>query len=361
RGRLRVDRAVAHAVDPPRVTPGTVLDPFHQPASSPIAWTRGNLGEALPGVCTPLSWSVFGPPTDLGIRRGFQRIGALRAAEARTPDEIGERFATIVHGWGVGNIDLMARMAKRLPGVDPEQMERQLFGEVRDVARHPTMRRYPIVATRMPVEVTTSLRRVREARSAAEQWWRGVVGALDRPGASIDSVRAALRAASGHFAENMALHTTISMIGSGVFDAVAALAASAGEAHSAASLVTGYGTVEETRVAVDLWALSRGSLGLGEFLARHGYHAPDAGQLHTRVWREAPHDVLALAARYRSLPPERSPEALSRRQQRARTDAERALLTALPRRRRAPARLLLALAERFVPHREVGKAGYLLA
>jgi pyruvate,water dikinase len=202
---------------------------------------------------------------------------------------------------------------------------------------------------------------VRAARGAVEAWWRASVRALDGAFASVDLARSVMRAAEHHFVEHMALHTTISMVGSGVYDAVAALAAEAGPGHSAAALVTGYGTVEETLVAADLWALSRGTLGIDVFLDRHGYHAPDAGQLHTRVWREQPAVVLALAQSYRAMPEDRSPAELSRRQGAAREGAERALLRALPRLRRGRARLLLALAARYVPHREVGKAGYLMA
>ena len=331
--------------------------PLHIPAPGAVAWTRGNLGEALPGLCTPLSWTFFGPATEDGIRGGFHLIGALSAAEVPIPAEVGERFVTPIHGWPTANIDMMARMAERLPGVDPAQIEKELFGEVRDIPRHPTKRRYPAVAAKMPVAVATCLRRVRASRAAAEAWWRC---ALTAPLTEADAQRV-LREARPLFVQNMLLHTVISMLASGVYEKVDLLARAAGPPHSAPQLVTGYGSVEETRVAADLWALSRGELSLETVLDRHGWHGINNGQLHVTVWREEPEHVRALAARFRELPDEQSPDRLGERQRTLRQQAEAALLADLPRRSRPPARLTLTMAQKFVAHREVGKAGYLIA
>ncbi|HEY1968295.1 MAG TPA: PEP-utilizing enzyme [Pseudonocardia sp.] len=337
-------------------------DPLHQPGRPDTAWTRGNLGEALPGVCTALGWTFFGSATEAGIRRGFRRIGALRRAEAPIPAEVSERFCTVMHGWGSSNIDLMARMAERMPGVDPEQMERQLFGEVRAVRRHPTRRRYAVIAVMMPVELMTALGRVRRTRARTEKWWRHLVGTFADPHAvPPGQALATILQAHARFSANMAVHTTISMIGSGLFDQITALAQAAGPGHSAAQLVTGHGRLEETRIATDLWAVSRGTLELAAFLERHGYQGPDAGQLHVRVWREDPAPLRQLARTYAELPDSRCPTNLARTQTATRRRAEAALLRALPAHRRIGARILLALTARFVPHRESGKAGYLMA
>jgi phosphohistidine swiveling domain-containing protein len=337
-------------------------DPLHQPGGPDTAWTRGNLGEALPGVCTALGWTFFGPATEAGIRLGFRRVGALRRAEAVVPAEVSERFCTVIHGWGSSNIDLMARMAERIPGVDPEQMERQLFGTVREAGRHPTRCRYAAIAVKMPLELVTALRRVRRTRARTETWWRQVVRTFEdpyavAPGHAVDTILEA----RARFSANMAVHTTISMIGSGLFDQITAVADAAGPEHSASRLVTGHGMVEETRIAADLWAVSRGTLELAVFLEQHGYQGPDAGQLHVRVWREDPATLHRLAETYAELPDARSPVVLAHNQTASRRRAEAALLRALPAHRRLGTRLLLTLAARFVPHRESGKAGYLMA
>jgi phosphohistidine swiveling domain-containing protein len=337
-------------------------DPLHQPGGPDTAWTRGNLGEALPGVCTALGWTFFGSATEAGIRLGFRRLGALRRAEAQTPAEVSECFCTVIRGWGASNIDLMARMAERMPGVDPEQMERQLFGDVRAVARHPTRRRYAAIAVKMPVELMTALRRVRRTRAQTETWWKQVVRTFEDP-YTVDLRRAVdtILEARVRFSANMAVHTTISMIGSSLFDQITAIADAAGPEHSASQLVTGHGMVEETRIAADLWAVSRGTLEFATFLEQHGYQGPDAGQLHVRVWREDPAPLRRLVETYAELPDARSPAILAHNQTASRHRAEAALLQALPAHRRVGTRTLLALAARFVPHRESGKAGYLMA
>lgn len=337
------------------------MDPLHEIGGTDVAWTLGNTSEALPGVATALSWTFFGPACEAGMRRGFVNLGALRRDEEPIPADVGERFTAAVHGRMAGNIDLMARMAERLPGIGPEKVEEQLFGEVRDVPRAPTRRRYPVVAARMPVELLTAPRRLRATRAATHAWWARTVPGLASDAAGPDAARAALRTAAELFARNMALHTTVSMIGSGVFEEIEALAARAGDGHAAGALVTGHGSVEETRIAADLWRVSRDELPLEEFLRHHGWQGPDAGQLHQRVWRENPEAVQRLVTTYRGVPDTRSPATLAQRQRAAREAAEAQLLAALPTRDRLRARALLALAARWIGARETGKAGYVTA
>lgn len=340
------------------------MDPLHEIGGTNVAWTLGNTSEALPGVATALSWTFFGPACEKGMRRGFVNLGALRRDEEPVPADVGERFTAAVHGRFAGNIDLMARMAERLPGVGPEKVEQQLFGEVRDVERHPTRARYPVVAARMPVELLTALRRLRRLRQETHAWWAATVPGLiagDGPGAaSVQDARRALRTASDLFARNMALHTTVSMIGSGLFEQIEALAENAPGEHSASVLVTGYGSVEETAIARDLWRVSRDEKTVDGFLAHHGWQGPDAGQLHQRPWRENRAAVQRLVETYRGMAEDRSPVAVAARQQAAREAAERALLAALPRVERVRARILLGLASRWIGARETGKAGYVI-
>jgi len=337
-------------------------DPLNELVPSRVAWTMGNTSEALPGVATALSWTFFGPACEAGMRRGFYNLGALRRHELPIPSEAQRRFSAVTHGRFAGNIDLMAQMAERLPGIEPEKVEQQLFGEVRDVARNPTRSRYPVVAVRMPAELLTALGRLRRSREETHAWWNLAIEALGDPSrSSVARARVTIREAGEMFARNMALHTTVSMIGSGLFEQIEALVGRAGSAHPAGALVTGYGTVEETRIARDLWSVSRDEVSLGTFLRRHGWQGPDAGQLHQRVWREHPEPVRRLVETFRGMPDDASPAALAQRQQRLREEAEVDVLARLGRGRRLQARAMLALASRWIGGRETGKAGYLLA
>src|SRR6185369_6232452 len=56
----------------------TMDDTVHTPACDPaVAWTTINASEALPGVVTPLTWSIYHDP---GGRRGPAVERVLRAA-----------------------------------------------------------------------------------------------------------------------------------------------------------------------------------------------------------------------------------------------------------------------------------------
>jgi pyruvate,water dikinase len=102
-----------------------------------------------------------------------------------------------------------------------------------------------------------------------------------------------------------------------------------------------------------------GRLPEATFVARHGYHGPDEGELSGRSWRQDPSPLRGLVAAYADLDGERRPAVVEATRQARRRQAEAALMAALPRSRRAAARALLAMAARYLPLREVGKAAFL--
>jgi phosphohistidine swiveling domain-containing protein len=108
----------------------------------------------------------------------------------------------------------------------------------------------------------------------------------------------------------------------------------------------------------DLWALSRSGVDLDTFLLRHGFHGPDEGQMASRVWREDPGPLRALAERYSGLGEDADPAAVERRQAAQRAAAEAELLDAVGRLRAPGTRLLLRIARAIIPQREIGKANY---
>jgi pyruvate,water dikinase len=142
-----------------------------------------------------------------------------------------------------------------------------------------------------------------------------------------------------------------------LFDQVVRLAEQAGDPELAARLMAGQGSHAELAMVGDLWSLSRETLSLDGFLARHGYHGPLEGEIASRVWREDASPVTSLAERYRAS--EDSPDQVADRNATARATARASLMRALPPARRAQARLVLALADRYLPLRGVGKVAFL--
>src|SRR5581483_7646754 len=77
------------------------------------------------------------------------------------------------------------------------------------------------------------------------------------------------------------------------------------------------------------------------------------------TWRDDPEFLEGLLDRYRTMSDELSPENREHDRASERHRAEAELLAGLPRHQRPKARLLLRLARRYIPLREVGKVAFL--
>ncbi|MGH9003586.1 MAG: PEP-utilizing enzyme, partial [Acidimicrobiia bacterium] len=154
----------------------------------------------------------------------------------------------------------------------------------------------------------------------------------------------------------------VSMLAQGIYEQLHKLCAAAGRPGLETRLMTGYGaSFEETRLMADLWAVSRGTLALDAFLAAHGYHGPAEGEISSRSWRDDPSPLTALVATYRGMDESASPVAVEGRQRRERESATAELLGTLRGPRRGAARVLVNVASRYIPLREVGKTAFLQA
>jgi pyruvate,water dikinase len=332
-------------------------DPLHWESTDPrVLWSPGNVSEAIPGVSTTLNWSFVGDAIELASRRAFASIGVLSRAEVTLGSRAEDRLIVAFFGRAVANIDQMRIIGDRLPGTSANGIEEQLFGLVRPGAEnHPSYRRWPVVAVRLPAVAARLVRNQRQARRAMQQWWRGHV--LEPP-VNADSARALLVDAGLRYRQVFELSVVASMLASALYDQVTALASTAGCARLEQRLVTGYAGMEETALLRDLWALSRRHCDLDTFLLRHGFHGPDEGQMASRVWREDPVPLLALADHYARLDDDDHPGRVEGRQQASRSAAEAELAARLGPLRTPGARVLLRLARQLIPQREVGKANY---
>lgn len=337
-----------------------MFDPLHQESGPTTRWTTVNTAEALPGVPTPLGWTMWNHPLERAMRGAFCDIGCLPPSAVRVAERVEDRYSGIFFGRFTANLSQMRAMGDLMPGTSADALERQLLGGVGEGAvSRPTKRRYPVVAVKMPAQAIRLPKLLHARRREIDQWWRATVA----PGAIADgrAARARFKEALQHFETVMRPHSVATMLAQGVYEQVSKLASSAGLPGTETRLTTGFGQMEETALMADLWAVSRDRLGLEEFLARHGYHGPAEGEVSTRSWREDPSPLKSLLETYRTMDDSAAPSEVEAGRIAEREAATAALLARLPKARRPAAKILLAAAKRHIPLREVGKAAFLQA
>ena len=112
-------------------------------------WSNVNVGEALPGVATPFTWSVAGAFSEAGFRRAFAALGC------RVPKHA--RLVGNVHGRFYLNLTQFMRIAAQVPFLDPRTLVElgggwggdELAVQVQDVSRRGFYARLPITASRL--------------------------------------------------------------------------------------------------------------------------------------------------------------------------------------------------------------------
>lgn len=117
----------------------------HEPGT---VWSNLNVGEALPGVATPLTWSVLSNFSDFGFRKAFAALGCS------VPK--GASFVGNFRGRIYLNLTELAEVASQVPGLSPRNVLPLGGGaEVdrleRDVKSKPSLRfvsRLPLTAAR---------------------------------------------------------------------------------------------------------------------------------------------------------------------------------------------------------------------
>jgi pyruvate,water dikinase len=339
-----------------------MTDPLHQESGPDTRWTTVNTAEALPGVPTPLAWTLWNHPLERAMRGAFCDIGCLAPSAVRVAERVDDRYSAIFYGRFTANIDQMRAMGDLMPGTSADAIEEQILGGVGGGpggTSVPTRRRYPVVAAKMPVQALRIPKVLAGLRAEVDAWWRATVA----PGAMPDgrAARARFKAAIHHYETVMRPHSVATMLAQALYDQLSKLAAAAGKPGLETRLTTGYGHMEETALMADLWAVSRDRLGMDRFLAAHGYHGPAEGEISSRSWREDPSPLQALLATYRTMDDSAAPTAVEAERVAEREAATAALLAGLAPVRRPAAKVLLGAARRHIPLREVGKASFLQA
>ncbi|HEX3614789.1 MAG TPA: PEP-utilizing enzyme [Sporichthyaceae bacterium] len=335
-------------------------DPVHSVSAPGLHWTTANIGEAAPGVLTPLGWSLWGPATEQATRTAFHRVGAATRAEARLPAADDERFMRAFYGRGAAQVEFLARMGDRIPGTSGAAIAAQVFGAVPDgLAFTPTRRRYPVVAVRMPSAFLRMPGLLRAAALQTEHWWRDQV--RQGPELDLDQALAQLAAGARRFQDNITLQaSTLFCVVQPLYEVLDRLVRSLGLGDVTA-LAGGYGEVPEAEIVTGLWRASRGEVPLEDLLLRHGFHGAREGEIASRVWREEPASLVRLMGDYAARDDADDPRLRGAQLQQDRQELERQIVAAVPPARRASTRAILAMGRRMIPLRGVAKASYLQA
>jgi pyruvate,water dikinase len=337
--------------------PREVWDPLHAPRALDGTWTTCNIGEALPGVPTPLGWAIWCVPAQQSVLNAFYAIGALKRSETRLSPDPDDQFIWAFYGRGAINVDVMAGFADRIPGTSGPALAEQWLGRCPEhLVAHPVYRRYPVSAVKLGALFATIGKKVSRAAKETDDWYKASIARV----AHLDEREATALFAEAYksFGDNVTVQG-LSLFGviPAVFAQIMTIAAKAGVDGTA--IMGGYGSHAETEIVNDLWAAGRGTLPFDELVARHGYHGPLEGEMSARVWREDPEPLRKIVEDYAKLPDSRNPALLATELVERRQALEAELLQKLPRHQRAAGRLILAAARTYIPMRGTAKVSFL--
>jgi phosphohistidine swiveling domain-containing protein len=135
-------------------------------------WSNVNVGEALPGVATPFTWSIAGAFSEAGFHRAFAALGC------RVPKSA--RLVGNVHGRFYLNLTQFMRIAAQVPFLDPRTLVElgggwggeELATQVEDVSKRGFYARLPMTASRLLREQLKLDDEVKAFEEFAEKQWR---------------------------------------------------------------------------------------------------------------------------------------------------------------------------------------------
>ncbi|MBA4857529.1 phosphoenolpyruvate-utilizing protein [Nocardia farcinica] len=341
-----------------------LFDPVRGESDPDRYWSTTNTAEATPLVLTPLCWSVWGDGLESAWLRSMGDFGVLSRAEQLMSMDMNDRSTAAIYGRQAVNVDVLRRVLARLPGVDPDAVERDLLGSVRPglprAPRRPA--RIPIVAAKLPIALLRL--HERHARMTADQflWWRAeVYGRTVDDTVPTGNPLDRLHEAAQRFATAMHVHSLVRFLLPGAEGMITDLGTRYGAGAAARAALGGFGDVTETAMADLLWEVAAGRRTVADFLSEFGFHGPNEGNIYTRSWREDPAPVHKLVQMYRTRPDMQHADDRSRRNIAKRRQAERDLLAAVPWHTRGLLRFMLARAAGLTRKLELSKAAYLMA
>jgi phosphohistidine swiveling domain-containing protein len=325
-------------------------------------WTSANVQEVIPGLLSPMSWSLISDVLDQARLRALRRVGITIS----NPDP----FIGLFYGRPFLNVSFLREAAEKASG--HEGIDEQYLGVARD-ANATTRRRS--FGQRL-VEEAAAL----EAAHPISELSTEELTAVIKLGRTVSGPHATVHfstsSAAGVAFERLRQRTA-QWLGDGT-----------GALH--ATLCSGLSSVESARPAFELWDLSRIALAspalrqafaatdgaeiesglralddgvagpfrerLAAFLRRHGYRAVMEGDLSSPTWADDVPSVLMMVRNYVGADAASDPHLAEERQRREREAAEKDALKRVGWRRRAAFRWALAEARRTLALREQSKS-----
>ena len=335
-----------------------VSDPTHSVCEPTRYWTSANIGEATPDVLSPLCWSFWGPQAEAAARRSYHAFGILSRRELAVPARVDELMTGYFYGRPALNVDLLRPFFGSLPGVTADDFERDMCGKVRPglpPARRPG--RLPAIVVKGLIAMRQTPVRQRELTPRMRSWWEREV--RDRTAAGEPIAR--LDDAAARYRDAFEIHCCGRFVLMSAQSTLAKLATGAGRPDLLMPVLAGLGGVAEIELADDLWQVGRGALTLDEFVARHGYHGPNEGNVATRSWREDRAPVERLVASLAARPDSQRPSVREAAAGRARLEAIDAFVAVLTPKQQRKARATCAALVTATQANERSKAAFLMA
>jgi pyruvate,water dikinase len=321
-------------------------------------WTTANLGEAAPGVLTPLCMALWGPPGERATRNAAYTVGMMTRSELAPPPDPADWILRPFYGRLAAQVEFFALVGDRAPGTTGADAVASMFGEVPPgLTFSPTRAHYPAIAWKLPRAFASFPRKLAALAADQDRWWRESVSRM--PGLSGPEAIRLFEDATARF-ERTSSFQLVGILCSvqPLYDAIEKLIAAAGVGEIA--ILSGAGGAEMDVIG-DIWRASRAELEIVDVVARHGFHGPSEGELSSVVWREDDAPLRKLIERYAARPDSESPLTDQRRRREELADMQAQVLAATGAARRPAVKLLLALAARRIPLRGVAKRSFLQA
>ena len=205
-------------------------NPVHMASGPETRWTTVNFGEAIQGVQTPLSWSVWNQGMETATRRAFGELGLYKRSEVPVPESADLRMSGIFFGRAAGNIGTFRRIGDRMPGSSGDILEDKVFGNPVGNPAAGRQRKPPGIYARYPLILAEVHPRAGVALARAlppmleeyRAWWRGAT--LDARPATWSPGSGCSPRAPGASRRSTSTHAVVSMLSPGMLEGLTKIA-----------------------------------------------------------------------------------------------------------------------------------------